>query len=301
MAQSHSIRCGAIEAAFSTRGAELLSLKHRGVELLWNGDAAWWDFRAPLLFPVVGKSPDGMISISGIRYPMPPHGFARDRNFRLATHSIDRVAFELSSDALSRSSFPFDFKLELAARVGPAELHISATVENLGPQAMPYCFGYHPGFLWPQADVCRKKYICLFEHEEAPTIRRANLSTGLLFERRFPSPLVGRTLALQDSDFQSGALQFDSVRSRRVWFGKRGAVGIECGFPDCPQFALWTRPGAPFLCIEPWQGMAANEDGNAELRSRIGARILPPFASAVIPLRIRPGILEGDALTDGAP
>ena len=47
-------------------GAELQSVATAdGSQWLWNGDAAWWTGRAPLLFPVVGKSPDGAVTIEG--------------------------------------------------------------------------------------------------------------------------------------------------------------------------------------------------------------------------------------------
>lgn len=152
---------------------------------------------------------------------------------------------------------------------------------------MPYCFGFHPGFLWPQDPAIRRGYVCLFEKTEAGSIRRPNLASGLLKNQSFVSPLVDRILRLDDSLFTDGALIFDAMRSRRVWFGPLGANGIEVDFPDCPQLGIWTKPGAPFLCIEPWQGTSAIEGSEGELSSRPGARILAPEETHRYRLSIR--------------
>jgi galactose mutarotase-like enzyme len=43
-----------------------------------------------------------------------------------------------------------------------------------------------------------------------------------------------------------------------------------------PHFGLWTKPGAPFLCLEPWQGFAAPVDFDGEFRDRPGVLTLAP-------------------------
>jgi len=282
-------------ASFNVRGAELHRLTHAGRDQLWHGDPVWWDFRAPILFPVIGRSPHDRIRISEIQYPMPSHGFARDRDFRLVEGSADRVAFELFDDDASRAMFPFPFVLRIEAVARDSELALTASIRNRGTEAMPYCFGFHPAFLWPQEVAARNRYVCLFEKAEAETIRRPDLPSGLLKRQCFASPLVDRTLRLDDGLFADGALIFDAVRSRRLWFGPPGANGIEVDFPDCPQLGIWTKPGAPFLCIEPWQGTSAIEGSDGMLSSRPGVRHLAPEETHRYRLSVRLDVSAHDA------
>ena len=52
-----------------SKGAELQSLKRKdGTELLWQGDAEYWDGQSPLLFPFPGKSWEDKLRIDGEEY-----------------------------------------------------------------------------------------------------------------------------------------------------------------------------------------------------------------------------------------
>ena len=63
-------------------GAELWSLERNDMPerpLLWDGDAAVWPGRAPLLFPWCGAIEGGWFQVGGRRCAAPrKHGFARD-------------------------------------------------------------------------------------------------------------------------------------------------------------------------------------------------------------------------------
>src|SRR5579872_1383058 len=98
----------------SPLGAELQSIASPdGANWLWHGDAQWWAGRAPLLFPVVGKSPDGAVTIDGHRYPMQPHGFARRSTFEVAAEKPDRATLMLKASEATKASFPFNFVLSV--------------------------------------------------------------------------------------------------------------------------------------------------------------------------------------------
>ncbi len=281
-------------ATFDTRGAELVRLKHRGKDFLWNGNPEWWNFHAPILFPVIGRSPEDRVRIGDAYYPMPGHGFARDRQFQLIDERQDSLTFELTDDFESRTMFPFPFKMRLIATISGAQLQLAASIENAGTASMPFCFGYHPAFVWSEDRNARESYICRFETVEPPYIKRPNLTTGLIKSTQFPSPLRDRVLPLTDALFVEGAILFDTLNSRSVWFGPRGSSGIVVKFPDSPHLGIWTKPGAPFLCIEPWQGLAELEGGDGELSRRPGVKILAPGQIATYRL-----IVEFDAPDPG--
>lgn len=270
------IEAGELTAWFAVRGAELVRLTYRGNDLLWHGDPAWWDFRAPLLFPVIGRSPDNAIRVDGHAYPMPPHGFARDRDFSVDRTAQANAALSLRADAISQTHYPFSFRLIVAADVDATALTITTTVENAGDAPMPFQFGYHPGFMWPLPGETRDRHVCRFEMPETAPTRRNDLPSGMLRPERFPAPLDGRTLTPTDRLFGTGAVQFETLASRRVWYGPEGGRGLDIRFPDCPHLGIWTKPGAPFLCIEPWQGLAEVQGADGELACRPGSRVLAP-------------------------
>jgi galactose mutarotase-like enzyme len=289
------ISSGATIAIFSERGAELVSLRHRAREYIWTPDpAAWgWGYSAPLLFPVVGRSRDDQVKVDGKAYPMPLHGFALNRDFKIVAAEPARIAFELIDDDATRAMFPFAFRLSVVATIGDGRLTFAATVENTGARTAPFAFGYHPAFLWAPTPAERQTFICKFENRESGEIRRGIKGVGLLRDAKYPLPLDDRILRLRDDVFGDGALQFEQMRSRRVWFGRPGSKGIDVRFPDSPQLGIWTRAGAPFLCIEPWQGLAEFENGSGELAERPCPRFIAAGESAVYRMAID---LEADEI-----
>ncbi len=289
------ISSGATTAVFSKRGAELIGLRHREREYIWTPDpAAWgWGYSAPLLFPVVGRSRDDQVKVDGVAYPMPLHGFAALRDFGIVEHDATRIVFRLVDDDATRAMFPFAFRLSVVAEIAEGRLNFAATVENTGARTAPFAFGYHPAFLWAPTPEERQAFICKFECRESGEIRRGIKGVGLLRDAKYPLPLEDRVLRLRDDVFGDGALQFEQVRSRRVWFGRPGAKGIEVTFPDSPQLGIWTRAGAPFLCIEPWQGLAEFENGSGELAERPCPRFVAGGESVVYRMGID---LEADEI-----
>jgi galactose mutarotase-like enzyme len=37
-----------------------------------------------------------------------------------------------------------------------------------------------------------------------------------------------------------------------------------------PYFGIWSKKGSPFVCLEPWYGLADSEDHNQELTEKEG-------------------------------
>jgi galactose mutarotase-like enzyme len=276
----------AIEVA--ARGAELSRIVFRGRDRLWSGDPTWWSYRAPILFPVVGKSRDGHVEIDGDRFPMQSHGFARERDFS-SLPCPEGLLFEQRASAETKAQYPFDYRLTMAFQIAGDALIQTATVHNDGDRPMPYSFGYHPAFLWPIESGARDAQICRFEQEESAPIRRINAENGLLTRIRRPSPVKGRRLAFSDALFAQGALIFDAPRSRSVWFGEPGGEGLELRFPDSPQLGIWTKPGAPFLCLEPWHGLCGEIGGSPRIERRPGSATLAPGGSARYRIEMRFG------------
>ena len=54
------------------------------------------------------------------------------------------------------------------------------------------------------------------------------------------------------------------------------------------QLGVWSKPsGAPFLCIEPWQGYASPAEFDGTLADKPGIMSIAPGATRMLSFRIR--------------
>ncbi len=96
MTDTVEIRHRATAARLALAGAEPVSWRVGGTEYLWSGDPAHWNRHAPWLFPVVGASAGGAVTVAGTSYPMAQHGFARDSRFTVVAQAEDSVTLRLT-------------------------------------------------------------------------------------------------------------------------------------------------------------------------------------------------------------
>ncbi len=272
----HTFGDASLRAAVSIKGAELVSLAQSdGTELLWNAGPEWRR-HSPVLFPIVGRLPEDTATINGKSYHLTQHGFARDRIFRLSEMTENGCVLELHEDEQSFAMFPFRFRLWIAYTISDGELTVRYTVRNPDENRILHAsLGAHPAFRWPlhPGDV-RDEYRLVFEEAEPEPIRR--VSGGLLAAAAYPTPVIGRELPLDDSLFIDDAVIFDRIRSRSVVFGQPGRRGLRLSWQAFPELGVWTKPGAPFLCIEPWHGMATPQGFSGEFRDKPGLFHLQP-------------------------
>lgn len=270
-----SLRSPLLSAEIALLGAELVGLRDgEGRDLLWHGDPAFWAGRAPLLFPIVGRLPQDTLVHDGRAYPMKQHGFARRSRFDLIAQEAGRAVFRLLPRPETRAQYPFAFALEVTYALADAALTITARVENPGPQVLPASFGFHPAFLWPLPyGGARADHRLVFEQAEGRPAQR--LADGLLAAASEPNPAASGILAPDDALFARDALILRQVRSRQVRFGVPGGPGLQIGFAGMPDLGIWSKPGAPFLCIEPWHGYATPEGHPPEFVDKPGLAHIP--------------------------
>lgn len=263
----------ALAVEVSSLGAEMQSLTDKsGRSFLWNGDSRWWSGRSPILFPIVGKAPNDVLTISGKSYPMKQHGFARRCEFTLAETGPGFCRHRLTASDETRAVYPFDFALELEHRLTGATLAVTATVINKGETSMPYGIGFHPAFLWPLPGGEGQPHVVILDNGAEPPLIR--LSHSLISPEHHPSPFTKGRLVLEPSQFEADAMVFPENAGEGLTYGVEGGPVLRFRFSNLPNLAIWQKPGAPFVCIEPWHGMAAHADGTAELVER-------PFTAAL--------------------
>jgi len=270
-----------LRAAIHPLGAELWSLADaEGRALMTDADPRWWTGHAPLLFPFVGRSRGDAWRLDGHEYPMPQHGFARHRDFALVERTEDGATFRLEADAQTRAVYPFDFRLDMGFVVEGASLRMTATVRNRGRADMPFSFGYHPAFAWPLPyGGGVEDHRIVFEKAEPAPIRKVGHEPGLIGRDGVASPVKGDTLAPTHAMFEGDALIWDRLESRSLIWGVPGRRRLKINFPDTPWLGLWQKPGAHYLCVEPWAGMADPVGFTGDVWDKPGIMRLAPGAS----------------------
>ena len=270
-----------LDCSVSLFGAELHRLTGKdGREWLWDGDAAHWSGRAPILFPIVGMLAGGAYRWEGRTYRLEKHGFARRRLFELVERDCGTATLRLCADAATREVYPFEFELDLRFALGTA-LSVTATVRNHGAAAMPFSFGFHPALRWSRDADAR----LVFDEKEKGPVSRMN-GQGLL-ARQEPLPGDGRTLPLEDALLAEDAMILRDVASRGLWFDA-GDGSLRVAWSNLPDLGLWTKPGAPFLCVEPWAGFNDPAEFVGDLEEKPGIVSLAPGSSWTASMTIEP-------------
>ncbi len=270
------IASATMSAAIDPFGAELTWLRDaEGRDLMTDADPAFWTGHAPILFPIVGRLNGDVLRIDGAEYAMKQHGFARRMAFAVTGHDASSASFRLTDTPDTRAAYPFPFVLEVGFAIEGATLTMRATIINPGPAPLPASFGWHPAFAWPLPyGHSKEAHRVTFAADEpgGPSL----LWDGLIAPEPQHSPLEGRVLPLDDSLFEHDALIWDPVHSDRVAYGAPHGPSLDIAFPDTPQLGIWTKPGARFLCIEPWHGHADPHGFAEEFRDKPGVFEVAP-------------------------
>jgi len=255
-------------------GAEARSWRIADRDLLWPGDPAIWSDISPILYPVVGWTRDGA-RVEGMQFALGLHGFARFETFAVEVAGPDFARLTLSDNERTHAVYPFKFALVLEYRLTGDTLEVAIEVANPGVRPAPYACGLHPGFRWPLGAAGREGALVRFEKAERPEVPRIEPG-GLVGKTMRPIPLQGRDLPLSDALFANDALCFLNSASRSLAFIDASGASITMEFPDFPHAALWTRPGAPFICLEAWTGFSDPDGFTGELSEKPGMRALEP-------------------------
>ncbi len=278
MADRIRIASGALAAEISPDGAELQSLTDaQGRQYMWSGDPAFWTGRAPLLFPIVGRLNDDRLRVDGKVYSLEKHGFARRSRFELIRHDASLAAFRLTDSPATLAVYPFAFQLDAQFALVDATLEMTVTVRNPGDAPLPASFGYHPAFAWPLPGGEREGHEIVFERNEPAPLRRIT-PEGLIDPAPRASPIVGDRFTLADVLFEDDALVWTDLNSNRLTYGTPHGAQLDIAFPDTGAIGIWTRPGAGFVCIEPWAGHADPVGYAGPFADRTGSFQVPPGA-----------------------
>jgi galactose mutarotase-like enzyme len=275
MNDSIEISSGQASARIALRGAELKSWRVGADDLLWPGDPASWPDTAPLLFPVVGWTRDG-VRVEGETYPLGLHGFARFETFDLIERGDAWVKLALRANARTRALYPFAYRFMIVYSLINNDLSVEIDVLNEDARPLPYAVGLHPGFAFPLPGAHGDHEI-LFdarERQEIPVIAPG----GLFSSKTREIPLEGRRLLLDPKLFTE-ALCFLDARSQGLEF-RAGGKSLRMELENFPHIALWTLKGAKFVCLEAWTGHGDPVGFDGDLYAKPSMRVLAPGEKA---------------------
>jgi galactose mutarotase-like enzyme len=269
-----------LNVSIDPKGAEMQMLCRKADDLnyLWKGDPAFWGKHSPVLFPIVGALRGNTYFYEGKSYTLPRHGFARDKVFEVISANPEEALFSLSDDEATHSVYPFPFVFRIRYRLDGPVLEVGYEVHNPGPGPLYFSVGGHPAFAVPLVEGTRyEDYTLTFSRPE--TAGRHVLQDGLLRDEETPFLQDQAVVRLTRALFAEDAVVLHGLRSQTVTLGSEQTErGLRFRILDWPDLGIWAAPGAPFVCIEPWQGHADPVDGNQQLVYKKGIVALEPGA-----------------------
>lgn len=290
MSKSYSIGNAELSVTVKSYGAELASVRTSdGIEYVWQADEKYWARHSPVLFPVVGRLLGKKYRYNGKEYSLEQHGFARDREFELIIQEPNYIEFGLKSDESSQALYPFDFDFRIGYRLDGRSVSVEYSVRNTGNAEMLFSLGAHPGFNIPLvSDERLEEYVLRLSESETAHI---HLLEGPHFSGEQKLLFDGeRECHLNKELFKNDALVFKGLKSETVAIAHtRSGNGIAVDCAGWPYLGIWMPPsGAPFICIEPWYGLADNLQHDGNLETKEGIMRLQPNENFFAKFTIRP-------------
>ncbi|MCF8257186.1 MAG: aldose 1-epimerase family protein [Flavobacteriales bacterium] len=246
-----------------------------GCEHLWQADPTYWGRHAPILFPTVGESKDGAITVNGEAFPMGRHGFARFRNFTLVSRDETSARLRLVSDAETRACYPFDFVFETEYRVAGGTITQLFRVKNTGNGPMAFQLGGHPAFAVPCGSSGGHADHSIVLSDKGNHDRHLLTEGGLYSGETRPFLKDTDRFELSHDLFREDAIVFrnDGITDAALLNNTTGKQ-VRMRFEGFPHLGIWSVPGAGYVCIEPWIGCADDAHGTNDIFLKDSAVIL---------------------------
>lgn len=245
-----TIKNGDVTAKIDSHGAHLRSLTKNGNELLWQGDATYWEGTAPVLFPICSNLKNGVYNYNGKQYSMPSHGFASKIDFEGELISENTARFTARQTKETLEMYPFAFEFEVTFTLEKDALVTTYKTTNPADTDMYFSVGAHEGYNCPEGI---ENYEVRFNKTESfdACVLEGNI-LGYQKDKILPD---GDCIALKPDYFTIDAIILEHINSDEVSLvNKTTGDKITVTVGDFPNLLIWTVPGAPFVCLEPWYG-----------------------------------------------
>ena len=257
-----------LTAKINEVGAELKSLVCNDTQYIWTGDERFWAGSAPLLFPICSGLKDDEYYLDGKKYTLQKHGYARFCKFEVENQVEDSVTFLLCSNEESLKQFPFHYELRVTYTLENKTLKVKYDVKNLSDDTMYFSIGAHEGYYCPEGI---EEYDVILP--EAETLDSTVLEGNVLGNNKVRIIENSNRIALKYDYFAVDALVFKDMKARSaVLKNRNNGKAVKVTFEGCDYFLLWTKPDAPYICLEPWCGISDNKDTDKNFKTKEGIR-----------------------------
>jgi len=259
-----------LTATFKEIGAELKSLTLDGKEYIWPGSSDVWAGSCPVLFPICGGLKKDKYLLNGKEYTLEKHGFARFKTFLVESKTDTSIVFLHKSDDETKQKLPFDYELRVIYTLEEKTVKIDYSVKNLNDDTMYFNIGSHEGYYTPEGI---EDYDVIFPQNE--TLNSNVLYGNLLSNQQLPIIKDSNVLPLYDKYFTIDALVFKDLKSKSATLrNRKTGKALRVDFPDDKYFLLWHKPNAPYICLEPWNGIPDTVDSSFDITEKEGITAL---------------------------
>lgn len=274
-----------VSIAVKQAGAELSSFKSKesGIEYLWQGNPDVWYGQSPILFPIVGTLLDNKYRVDGKEYEMFRHGIARKRDFELKEKGDGYVILTQSWNEDTLKAYPYKYVLDVEFRLDGKKLTVTHTVKNDDDKKMYFSIGAHPGFNCKIGDY--------LEFEENETLVCEKIDTeSILDGKTYPTLDNSKRFEITKDVFVDDAHILSGMKSDTLYLKSdvRPQV-IKFNFGKAPLMGIWAKPGAEYVCIEPWYGLNDSRDKKADFSEKrgimninVGEEFIFPWSAEII-------------------
>ena len=262
-----------LKVKISTKGAELKSIIKDGRERLWQGDPDVWSGQAPVLFPICGGLKDGKYILDGKEYFLEKHGFAKKSEFEVETAEKDRAVFLLKSTAETIEKYPFEFEFRAIFSLEDNKLKVQYAITNLASKDM-YCgVGGHEAYSCPEGV---EAYSIVFD--QAEDLYANLIEDGYVSRKTQCMGKAIKELPLKNEHFAIDAIILFNLKSRKSALKNMGTGEmVKLDFEGHDFFLIWTKPGAKYVCLEPWTTAPDFNDSDYDFTKKDGIIIIPPL------------------------
>ncbi|WP_462411630.1 aldose 1-epimerase family protein [Neobacillus sp. Marseille-QA0830] len=269
-----------LRVEISTNGAEVRGVqqKKNGLDYMWTGDPEYWGRVSPVLFPIVGRLKDDQYQLDGKNYNLSQHGFLRDVVFEVEEQTATDVSFRFESAGRYLDIYPYDFKAMIRYTIKEDTLVVGWEIVNDNEDEMYFSIGAHPAFripLLPNETI--EDYSLHMVPAAFKKVTEYELKDALIHEKGAANNLS--TIKLTDSLFAQDALVYSYINQITLASDKSDH-GVEVGFEGFPFVGIWSKYTngkiAPFVCIEPWYGIADTHNTTGDLKEKFGINKLTP-------------------------
>ncbi|OLP67007.1 hypothetical protein BACPU_03660 [Bacillus pumilus] len=261
------------------RGAEVREVLHKenGLHYMWSGDPTYWGRVSPVLFPIVGRLKNDQYLLGDDTYELTQHGFLRDVDFEVYEETENAVTFQYHSNGRHLAQYPYEFTARIRYELLQNGLTIGWEIDHSGEDEMYFSIGGHPAFRVPlvEGEQTEDYTVTLTPSSKHESVQY-ELRHSLVREKEKGVQL--EPIPLRAALFQHDAMIFSEIT--RVSLSSQSGLGVEVDLSGFPFVGIWSPYNqekgtmAPFVCIEPWYGIADMEGTNGQFQEKFGIQSL---------------------------